>query len=107
MKHLYRRIYADPEFHDLERKRGRFSWVLAGIVMATYFTFILIIAFAPEIFAKPIIAGGIVTWGIPAGIFVILLSFLLTGVYVLRANTEFDHLTRDIVEHVQNTDNGE
>ncbi|MFT5397124.1 MAG: uncharacterized membrane protein (DUF485 family), partial [Gammaproteobacteria bacterium] len=32
MQHLYRRIYADPEFHELELKRGRFSWLLASII---------------------------------------------------------------------------
>jgi uncharacterized membrane protein (DUF485 family) len=101
MKHLYRQIYADPEFHELEQKRGRFSWLLASILLITYFTFILIIAFAPEIFATPVIEGRIITWGIPVGLFVILLSFCLTGIYVIRANTEFDHLTRDIIEHAR------
>ena len=86
MQHFYRRIYADPDFHELERKRGRFSWLLASIVMLTYFSFILVIAFAPELFATPIIEGKTITWGIPVGLFVILLSFLLTGVYVYRAN---------------------
>jgi len=104
VQHWYRRIYADPEFHELERKRGRFSWLLACIILAGYYTFILIIAFAPELFAIPVREGSVITWGLPAGIFVILLSFLLTGIYVYRANTEFDHLTRDIVEHVQNTE---
>jgi uncharacterized membrane protein (DUF485 family) len=104
MQHLYRQIYADPEFHELEKKRGRFSWLLASIVMLTYFSFILVIAFAPEIFATPIIEGKIITWGIPVGLLVILLSFLLTGIYVYRANTEFDHLTRDILENVRESD---
>lgn len=101
MQHLYRRIYADPEFHELEKKRGRFSWLLASIVMLSYFSFILVIAFSPEIFAIPIFADGIITWGIPAGLFVIVLSFILTGVYVFRANSEFDHLTKDILDHVR------
>jgi uncharacterized membrane protein (DUF485 family) len=104
MQHFYRRIYADPDFHELERKRGRFSWLLASIVMLTYFSFILVIAFAPELFATPIIEGKIITWGIPVGLFVILLSFLLTGVYVYRANKEFDHLTKDIVDRVRKLD---
>ncbi len=105
MQHLYKKIYADPEFHELERKRGRFSWILAAIVLIAYFSFILIIAFAPSLFAIPIAKDTIITWGIPIGLLVILLSFILTGVYVYRANTEFDHLTRDIVEHTrQNTD---
>jgi uncharacterized membrane protein (DUF485 family) len=104
MQHFYRRIYADPDFHELERKRGRFSWLLASIVMLTYFSFILVIAFAPELFATPIIEGKIITWGIPVGLFVILLSFLLTGVYVYRANKEFDHITKDIVDRVRKLD---
>lgn len=104
MQHFYRRIYADPDFHELERKRGRFSWLLASIVMLTYFSFILVIAFAPELFATPIIEGKIITWGIPVGLFVILLSFLLTGVYVYRANKEFDQRTKDIVDRVRKLD---
>jgi uncharacterized membrane protein (DUF485 family) len=104
MQHFYRRIYADPDFHELERKRGRFSWLLASIVMLTYFSFILVIAFAPELFATPIIEGKIITWGIPVGLFIILLSFLLTGVYVYRANKEFDHITKDIVDRVRKLD---
>ena len=105
MQHLYRRIYADPEFHELERKRGLFSWFLSAILLITYFSFVLVIAFAPEIFATPIREDSIITWGIPVGLFVIILSFCLTGIYVYRANTEFDHLVNDIVEHVKKTDN--
>ena len=104
MQHFYRRIYADPDFHKLERKRGRFSWLLASIVMLTYFSFILVIAFAPELFATPIFEGKIITWGIPVGLFVILLSFLLTGVYVYRANKEFDQKTKDIVDRARKLD---
>ena len=104
MQHFYRRIYADPDFHELERKRGRFSWLLASIVMLTYFSFILVIAFAPELFATPVIEGKIITWGIPVGLFVILLSFLLTGVYFYRANKEFDQKTKDIVDRVRKLD---
>ncbi len=101
MKHLYERIYADPEFHELEQKRGRFSWLLGGIVMATYFSFILVIAFAPHLFATPVTEGSIITWGIPIGVLIIVFSFALTGVYVFRANTEFDHLVKDILNHVE------
>lgn len=104
MQHLYKKIYADPEFHELERKRGVFSWILAGLTLVTYFSFILVIAFVPEWFARPVSADSIITWGIPCGLGVILLSFVLTGIYVYRANTEFDHLTRDILDHVRETD---
>lgn len=104
MQHLYKKIFADPEFHELERKRGVFSWILASLTLLTYFSFILVIAFVPEWFAIPVAKDSIITWGIPCGLGVILLSFLLTGIYVYRANTEFDHLTNDILNHVRETD---
>ncbi len=105
MEHLYRRIYADPKFHELEQRRGRFSWLLASIILIAYFSFILIIAFAPEIFATPIQEGMIITWGIPVALSVILLSFLLTGIYVYRANKDFDRLTKEVVEHAKDAEN--
>jgi uncharacterized membrane protein (DUF485 family) len=104
MQHLYRRIYADPEFHELELKRGRFSWLLASIILIAYFSFILIIAFFPELFGIPIMEGSVITWGIPVALCVILLSFLLTGIYVYRANKEFDQLVNDVVEQAQKID---
>tara|TARA_R110002072_G_scaffold74374_4_gene176229 strand:- start:9593 stop:9913 length:321 start_codon:yes stop_codon:yes gene_type:complete len=102
MQHLYRRIYADPEFHELELKRGRFSWLLASILLTSYFSFILIIAFIPELFSIPIIEGQIITWGIPVALSIILLSFVLTGIYVFRANREFDQLVKDVIERAEN-----
>jgi uncharacterized membrane protein (DUF485 family) len=36
--------------------------------------------------------------GIPLGIGVIVISFILTGIYVWRANGEFDRLTKSINE---------
>ena len=38
------------------------------------------------------------TVGIPIGVAVIVAAFVLTGIYVRRANAEFDTLTRQIVE---------
>jgi len=38
------------------------------------------------------------TVGIPVGFGVIVFTILITGFYVRRANSEFDQLTREIVE---------
>ncbi|MEM7027482.1 MAG: DUF485 domain-containing protein [Pseudomonadota bacterium] len=101
MQHLYKKIYANPEFHELEQKRGKFSWTLASITLVIYFSFILVIAFAPELFAKPIFSDSVITFGIPAGLSVIFLSFILTGIYVYRANKEFDQLSKDIIDQIK------
>jgi uncharacterized membrane protein (DUF485 family) len=48
----------------------------------------------PHWLGTPLHAGTSVTRGIPIGIGVIVISFVLTGVYVWRANGEFDRLNK-------------
>ena len=99
MQHYYRRIYDDPKFHELEKKRSIFSWSLTTIILLYYFSFIMVIAFFPHIFAQTISVNSTITWGIPIGLSVIVISFLLTGFYVYRVNSEFDLISKEIIEH--------
>jgi len=87
----------DPEFKTLVAARSRLAWVLTTIMMVIYFGFILMIAFAPAHLGKPI-GDGVTTIGIPIGIFVIVSAFLLTGIYVWRANSTFDAISKRIAE---------
>ncbi|GAB6387001.1 DUF485 domain-containing protein [Stutzerimonas marianensis] len=100
-ENLYRQIDADPRFKELVTKRNRFAWMLATIMLAAYFAFILIIAFDPAVLGTPLSSGAVTTWGIPAGLGLIFLSFVLTGIYVQRANGEFDRITQDILQEAQ------
>jgi uncharacterized membrane protein (DUF485 family) len=95
---LYDKVKRDPRFQDLVSKRTRFAWTLSAAMLVIYFGFIFIIAFAPKILGIPLVAGGVTTVGIPVGLFVILSAFVLTGLYVHRANSEFDAITRQIIE---------
>ncbi|MGQ0656486.1 MAG: DUF485 domain-containing protein [Chromatiales bacterium] len=97
---LYRSISRHPLFKELETRRGRLSWVLTCIVLLAYFAFILTVAFAPHLLALPVREGSPITWGIPAGLLLIVLSFALTGVYVHRSNSEFDPLTNRLLATV-------
>jgi len=96
---LIHRISTNPDFVELESRRTRFAWTLTIIMMSIYYGFILIIAFAPWIMAIKI--GTVMTLGFPLGLGVILSAIVLTGVYVLRANSDFDRLTHRIVESVK------
>ena len=93
---LASRIRSNPAFIQLERSRTRFAWTLAIIMLVIYYGFILLVAFAPGLMGAVI--GGQVTLGFPLGLGVILSAIILTGIYVWRANGEFDSLTRKIVE---------
>jgi uncharacterized membrane protein (DUF485 family) len=67
-------------------------------MLGAYYAFIFVVAFAPALFATPLHAGTVITWGIPASLAMIALSLVLTGIYVVRANREFDPATKAIVD---------
>jgi uncharacterized membrane protein (DUF485 family) len=71
------------------------------MILIVYYSFILVIAFSPALFGIPVSDGGIVTWGIVIGLGVILFTFIITGIYVYRANTIFDKLLVDVVDASQ------
>lgn len=83
------RIAADPRYRALVARRSRFGWSLSIVVLVAYFGFIALVAFDKALLAVPL-AGGATSVGIPIGIGIILLSIVLTGIYVRRANGVYD-----------------
>ncbi|MDH2898573.1 MULTISPECIES: DUF485 domain-containing protein [Rahnella] len=98
---IYQRVVNNPRFRELVQKRSRFAWLLSGITLVLYVAFILLIAFDPQWLGTPLYEGATITRGIPVGVGLIVISFVLTGIYVIRANSEFDRLTADIIREVQ------
>lgn len=98
---IYQRIETNPRFKELVQKREKFAWLLSLIMLVLYYGFILLIAFAPEWLGTPLSEGSSVTRGIPLGIGLIIVSFVLTGIYVYRANGEFDRLTVQLLQEVK------
>jgi uncharacterized membrane protein (DUF485 family) len=94
-------IKRHPLYDELVSKRKRFAWILTIAMLVIYYGFILVIAFAPKSLAAPLAAGSVMTVGIPVGVLIILSAFVLTGIYVFRANGEFDRLTKSIREDLQ------
>ncbi|MFG0379856.1 DUF485 domain-containing protein [Pseudomonas sp. zbq_18] len=98
---IYKRIEENPRFQELVAKRDRFAWILSAIMLGLYLAFILLIAFEPHLLGTPLSAGSSMTWGIPLGVGLILSAFVLTGIYVKRANGEFDRLNQAVLDEVQ------
>ena len=90
------KIQSNPKYLELRRKRNRFGWWLTALMMVVYYGYIALIAFDKEFLARPF-GNGVTTIGIPLGIGVILFSIVITGIYVRRANSEFDRLTAEIL----------
>ncbi|MCP1438604.1 uncharacterized membrane protein (DUF485 family) [Erwinia persicina] len=101
MNDRYQRIEKSARFKELVRKRQTFATLLSVIMLILYVGFILLIAFAPGWLGTPLDANTNVTRGIPIGIGLIVISFLLTGIYVWRANGEFDRLTKALLDEVK------
>jgi len=93
------RIADDPRYQDLTLRRGRFTWLLTGLMLVVYFGYILLIAFDSASLARPI-GTGVTSIGIPLGLGVILFAVALTGVYVRRANRDYDRLVDALNQEV-------
>jgi uncharacterized membrane protein (DUF485 family) len=93
---IVEKIKNDPKYQELVTKRSRFAWTLTFVMLVVYFSFILTIAFEPSVLGAPLSSDAVTTVGIPVGIAVIVIAFLLTGIYVRRANREFDELSNGI-----------
>ena len=98
---LYERVKNNPKFHQLVARRSRLAWGLSLIILLIYFSFILLIAFAPGFLGQPISETSLITMGIPIGVIIIITAFILTGIYVRKANKEFDRINQEIIEEAQ------
>jgi len=89
-------ILEDEEFKSLSKQKDTVSLILTLLELFIYFGFISLIAFNKPFLASKL--SGAITVGIPIGIGVIVLSWILTGIYVNWANKKYDPM----VENVKN-----
>jgi uncharacterized membrane protein (DUF485 family) len=95
----YNQVLRSPRFQELVRQRTRFAWTLSIAMLVIYFGFILLVAFAKPLLATKI-GDGVTSLGIILGLGVILSAFVLTGIYVQRANSRFDEMTRHVTREI-------
>lgn len=99
-KSLVEKIKANPSYQELVSTRGAFAWKLTITMLVVYYAFILFIAFSPETLGAKLDPNGMTTLGIPVGIAIIIFAFAITGVYVKKANSQFDDLVNKVKEDV-------
>ena len=95
----YQAILRSPSFQALVSSRNRFGWPRALRMRVIYVGFILLVAYDKPLLAQKV-GGGTISLGIVLGLGVILSAFVLTGVYVARANGRFDELTEQLKREV-------
>lgn len=89
-------IKNNPNYQKLVSTRSKFAWTLTIVILVVYYAFILFIAFSPETLGARVSPDAMMTVGIPVGLAIIAFAFVLTGIYVRRANSEFDGLLNNL-----------
>ncbi|MBF0566057.1 MAG: DUF485 domain-containing protein [Nitrospirae bacterium] len=88
----------DADFKKLSGQKKAISLVLTILELIFYFGFIGLIAFN-----KPFLSSMLterITIGIPIAVGVILMSWVLTGIYVRWANNTYDVLVKKVKDKV-------
>ena len=91
------KIQRHPKYLELRSKRNRLGVTLTILMLIVYYGYIALIAFDKSFLAQPI-GAGVTSLGIPIGMGVIIFTIAITGLYVRRANGEFDTLTKEILK---------
>lgn len=91
-----------PRFYEIVKKKQFFSLTLLALTLGFYILLMLAVAFAPDLVAKPIVEGGVTTWGIIAGFFLIIWTILLTAYYIQKTNRIFDPMNEALLEEAAN-----
>jgi uncharacterized membrane protein (DUF485 family) len=97
----YQKIRSNPKFAELASDRSRFAWLLTAIVLIGYYAFMMAVAFKPELLRTPLWSGSALTVGVPLGALIIVGSWLLTGLYVRRANSTYEKLNDEIIKEAR------
>jgi uncharacterized membrane protein (DUF485 family) len=90
------KIENDQNYIKLVQDRKSFGWTLTILMLVIYYGYIAVVAFAPGVIAT--FVAGSITIGLILGAAIIVAAVLLTGIYVLRANAEYDDLTNAIIK---------
>ncbi|WP_180134196.1 DUF485 domain-containing protein [Acinetobacter sp. YH12071] len=94
------RILHNPKFKEMVAKKRNLSWALTAIMLIVYVGFMLLVGYNKE-FLLSSISGGVTTWGIPLGLGIIVLSFILCAVYSYIANNKLDQLNEEAMREVE------
>jgi uncharacterized membrane protein (DUF485 family) len=96
---VYEQIRSNAKYPLMVARRRRLAGTLASVVLGLFFAFIAVVAFYPALLARPI-GAGVTTVAVPLGVAMIVLFWLLTGFYVVRAKRDFDEIRNEILREV-------
>ena len=100
-ENIQAKIRNQPKFAELVGKRTRFAVLLSLLVLVPYYSYMFLVSTQPQLFAARIGEGSVITIGWPIAALIVIGGWLLTGVYISRANGEFDNLTQEVLKEAR------
>jgi len=93
-------ILNDADFKDLSGQKNTISIILTILELVIYFGFVGLIAYNKPFLSQKLSEGGSATIGIPIAVGTIVLSWVLTGIYIWWANAKYDVLVKKVKEKI-------
>ncbi|GAB3470748.1 sodium:solute symporter family transporter [Azotobacter salinestris] len=93
---LYARIRRHSRFTELVTKRNRLTVRLFVAILVVFYGYMGLVTLWPELIGRRLSETSNLTFGVVAGMFLFVFFCLLAGLYVYRANGEFDRIARVI-----------
>lgn len=87
-------VLQSAEFKKLTKKRWAVALLLTTVMLLAYFGFLLMVAFDKDFFKQKV--GEVTTIAIPIGIGLIVLAWVMTGIYTYWANNFYDKEVEEI-----------
>ncbi len=87
-------VLQSKEFKKLIKKRWAVAFLLTTVMLLAYFGFLLMVAFDKDFFKQKV--GEVTTIAIPIGIGLIVLAWIMTGIYTYWANNFYDKEVEEI-----------
>lgn len=95
----YQALRSSPRYRELVQRRSRLTFVLSAVVLSLYSLFVAAVSWFPHTLLH-VPAGGGITIGIWSALILIVGSWVLTGLYVFRANHVYDKLNQALLSEV-------
>jgi uncharacterized membrane protein (DUF485 family) len=92
-------IVNSPKFKSLVTTRWTVSFILTALLFVIYYGYILLIAYDKDFLASKV--GEYTNYGIVLGVLVIVLSWILTFIYVLWANFSYDKKVEELKKEIR------
>ncbi|MFL9895785.1 MULTISPECIES: DUF485 domain-containing protein [Paraburkholderia] len=87
-------------FKELVTRRAKLVRSLMAVGLVAYFILIALVAFRPQILRVSVAQGTSTTVGVVLAVAILALGWIITWIYVHKANSTFDRLSAHLLEEV-------